>query len=65
MLKLFKNLTLKDLLLIFIVVVLVVFSVFLDLRMPEYMSEITVLVQTDGSEMNEIHILLEERYLLK
>ena len=54
MLKLFKNLTLKDLLLIFIVVVLVVFSVFLDLRMPEYMSEITVLVQTDGSEMNEI-----------
>ena len=54
MLKLFKNLTLKDLLLIFIVVVLVVFSVFLDLRMPEYMSEITKLVQTEGSKMNEI-----------
>ena len=54
MLKLFKNLTLKDLILIFIVVILVVFSVFLDLKMPEYMSEITVLVQTDGSEMNEI-----------
>ena len=54
MLKLFKNLTLRDLILIFIVVILVVFSVFLDLKMPEYMSEITVLVQTDGSEMNEI-----------
>ncbi len=54
MLKLFKNLTLRDLILIFIVVILVVFSVFLDLKMPEYMSEITVLVQTDGSEMSEI-----------
>ena len=56
MFKLFKNLTLKDFFLVLIVVVLVVFSVFLDLKMPEYMSDITVLVQTDGSKMSEILI---------
>ena len=54
MIKLFKNLTKKDLLTILIVVILVVFSVFLDLRMPEYMSKITKLVQTDDSTMREI-----------
>ena len=56
MFKLFKNLTTKDLIIILFVTVLVIFSVFLDLKMPEYMSEITVLVQTDGSKMSEILI---------
>ena len=54
MIKLFKNLTKKDLGIVLCVIALVVFSVFLDLRLPEYMSEITKLVQTDGSTMNEI-----------
>ena len=54
MIKLFKNLSKKDLLLIFIVIILVIFSVFLDLRMPEYMSKITKLVQTEDSTMKEI-----------
>ncbi len=54
MLKLFKNLTSKDYLLMLIVTILVIFSVYLDLKMPEYMSDITVLVQTDGSKMSEI-----------
>ena len=54
MIKLFKNLEKKDLLIALIIVALVVFSVFLDLKMPEYMSDITVLVQTDGSTMKEI-----------
>ena len=63
MLKLFKHFVLEDYLIISCVVVLVVFSVFLDLRTPEYMSEITRLVQTQGSSMNEIlksggHMLL-------
>jgi ATP-binding cassette subfamily B protein len=52
--KLFKNLEKKDYLIMLIVAALVVFSVFLDLRMPEYMSEITKLVQTEDSTMNEI-----------
>ena len=54
MLKLFKNLEKKDYLIMLFVVGLVVFSVFLDLRLPEYMSDITVLVQTEDSTMNEI-----------
>ena len=56
MIKLFKNLEKKDFIIILLVTALVIFSVFLDLKMPEYMSEITVLVQTDGSEMSEILI---------
>ncbi len=54
MIKLFSNLSRKDLFIIIAVISLVVFSVFLDLRLPEYMSEITKLVQTEGSTMNEI-----------
>ncbi len=54
MIKLFKNLTLKDIFIIIGVIAIIVFSVYLDLKMPEYMSEITVLVQTDGSTMTEI-----------
>lgn len=33
---------------------LIVFQVWLDLKLPDYMSEITVLVQTEGSQMSEI-----------
>lgn len=54
MFKLFKNLEKKDYLIILFVSLLVVFSVFLDLRIPEYMSEITKLVQTENSTMKEI-----------
>lgn len=56
MLKLFKNFEKKDYLIILVVFVLVIFSVFLDLKIPEYMSEITTLVQTENSTMNEILI---------
>ena len=56
MIKLFKNLEKKDYLIILVVAALVVFSVFLDLRMPEYMSRITKLVQTEDSTMKEILI---------
>ena len=56
MIKIFKNLTYKDLIIVFFVISLVILSVFLDLKLPEYMSEITILVQTDGSEINEILI---------
>ena len=56
MIKLFKNLTKKDMLTILVVAALVIFTVFLDLRTPEYMSEITRLVQTENSTMKEILI---------
>ena len=56
MLKLLKNFEKKDFFIVLAVFILVVFSVFLDLRIPEYMSEITQLVQTENSTMNEILI---------
>lgn len=54
MLKLFKNFTKKDYLLISISLLLIVFQVWLDLKIPDYMSEITKLVQTEGSQMSDI-----------
>ena len=54
MLKLFKSFDKKDVLFILICILLVVFQVYLDLKLPDYMSEITRLVQTEGSKMSEI-----------
>lgn len=54
MLKLLKDFTKKDYLIIFIAILLIVFQVWLDLRLPDYMSQITVLVQSEGSQMSEI-----------
>lgn len=54
MLKLLKNLNKKDILFLTIATALVVLQVFLELKMPDYMSEITVLVQTPGSQMGDI-----------
>ncbi len=54
MLKLFKNFNKKDILYIIICIVFIVFQVYLDLKMPDYMSAITILVQTEGSSMSEI-----------
>ena len=54
MFKVFKNFTKKDVFLIIICVSFIVFQVFLDLKLPDYMSEITRLIQTEGSSMNEI-----------
>ena len=54
MFKLFKNFTKKDIGMIIISIVLVVFQVWLDLKLPDYMSAITRLVQTDGALMTDI-----------
>ena len=39
---------------VIICVVLIVLQVYLDLKLPDYMTDITILVQTEGSEMSEI-----------
>ena len=54
MLKIFKNFKGKEWLLLSISIVFIVSQVWLDLRLPDYMSDITRLVQTPGSEMSEI-----------
>ena len=54
MLKLFKYLRKKDWVLIIASVVLIVGQVWLELRLPDYMSDITVLIETEGSIMADI-----------
>ena len=54
MLKLLKNLNKRDVLVILICFVLIAGQVWLELKMPDYMSQITVLVETEGSSFNEI-----------
>lgn len=52
--KLFKNFNKRDYILIISCLLLVVFQVWLELKLPDYMSSITVLIQTEGSKMSEI-----------
>lgn len=54
MFKLLKNLKKNQIILVLFVVLLVICQVWLELKMPDYMSQITQLVQTKGSQMNEI-----------
>ena len=54
MLKLLKNLNKRDWLLAFFCIMLIVGQVGLELKMPDYMSAITRLVQTEGSQMKDI-----------
>lgn len=54
MLKLLKNLEPKEWFLFCISLMFIIAQVWLDLELPDYMSDITRLIQTPGSEMNEI-----------
>lgn len=54
MLKLFKHFTKREWLGMGIIFLLAILQTWLSMTMPEYMSEITQLVQTEGSEMGDI-----------
>ena len=54
MLKLFKKFSKKDVLFIIISIIMIIAQVYLDLKTPDYMSEITQLVKTQGSQMSDI-----------
>lgn len=54
MIKLLKNLPKRNWLMMFFVIGFVVLQVWLDLTIPDYMADITALVQTDGSKMADI-----------
>ena len=63
MLKLMKNFNKKDVMVIFACITIMVFQVWIELRLPEYMSTITRLIQTAGSSVSEVlkqgsHMLL-------
>lgn len=52
--KLFKQFSKKDYIFMISCLLLVIFQVWLELKLPDYMSSITVLIQTEGSKMSEI-----------
>ena len=54
MIKLLRNFGKKEWILATVCLVLIIGQVWLELKMPDYMSQITILVQTEGSEMSEI-----------
>ena len=62
MLKLLKELNKKDCFFAFISFILIIVQVWLELKMPDYMSEITKLVQTKGVLMSDI--LTQGGYML-
>ena len=60
--KIFQKLTKREWGMVLCSLVFIVAQVWLDLKMPEYMSTITTLVETSGSELSEI--LLNGGYML-
>lgn len=54
MTKLFRYLKKREWAMAAVSLVFIIAQIWLDLRLPEYMSEITILVQTEGSVMSDI-----------
>ena len=62
MTKIFKQFNKKDWALIFVVAILIVFQVWFDLKLPDYMSEITRILQSEGYIIKDI--LAQGGYML-
>ena len=62
MIKIFKQFNKKDWALVFAVAILIVFQVWLDLKLPDYMSEITRILQSEGYIIKDI--LVQGGYML-
>ena len=62
MIKVFKQFNKKDWALIFVVAILIVFQVWFDLKLPDYMSEITRILQSEGYIIKDI--LAQGGYML-
>lgn len=62
MLKQLKYLQKKEWALIFVSIAFIVLQVWLELRIPEYMTEITTLIETPGSKLNDV--LINGGYML-
>ena len=62
MIKLMKNFNKRDILFILISFILIIIQVWLELKMPDYMSSITRLVQTEGSTITDI--IMQGIYML-
>jgi len=62
MFKMCKTFTKKDWLIILLCFLLIATQVYLDLKLPDYMSSITTLIQTEDSSI--VDILLQGVYML-
>ena len=56
MLKLVKQLNKKQIIYIFIGIIFIAAQVWLDLKIPDYMSEITTLIQTKGTTIKDLYL---------
>lgn len=54
MLKIFQHLKKNEWMLVLFSIVFIVTQVWLDLKLPDYMAEITTLIQMDGTKMSEL-----------
>jgi len=55
MIKLLKRLGKRELIFILLSIMFIVFQVWLDLKLPDYMSEITTLVQTPNTKVSQLY----------
>lgn len=62
MIKILKNLTKKEWIIISFSLLFIVLQVWLDLKLPDFMSDITRLVQQEGSELQDV--LVQGGYML-
>ena len=62
MFKLLKRLDKKQIKIVFLCFIFIIFQVWLDLKLPDFMSEITKLIETEGSKMSDI--LLQGTFML-
>ena len=54
MIKLLKNMRRKEVLMVLLCTVLVAVQVYFDLRLPDYMTDLTTLIKTPGSTSGDI-----------
>lgn len=59
MLKLLKNMRRKEIIMALICIVLIVGQVYFDLRLPDYMTDLTSLIKTSGSTGNILNVGLK------
>ena len=59
MLKLLKNMRRKEIIMALICIVLIVGQVYFDLRLPDYMTDLTSLIKTSGSTGDILNVGLK------
>ena len=59
MIKLLKNMRRKEKLMALLCLLFVVVQVYFDLRLPDYMSELTVLIKTSGTTADIVNVGLK------